>query len=68
VGDGLTVIKVKALLQVHVSAYGEWAPKIDRALRLAALLLGTMPVESPVVESNVLPLPEVSEYNSKRSL
>lgn len=64
-GDGLDVVKVKELLQEHVSAYDEWAPEIDRALRLAALLLGPMPVESPVVENNVLPLAEISEYNSR---
>jgi hypothetical protein len=64
-GDGLDVVKVKELLQEHVSSYDEWAPEIDRALRLAALLLGPMPVESPVVENNVLPLAEISEYNSR---
>ena len=35
-GEGLDVVKVKELLRMHLVAYDEWAPEIDRAIRWAA--------------------------------
>ena len=29
-GDGLDLVKVKELLQEHVTAFDDWAPEIDR--------------------------------------
>jgi hypothetical protein len=64
-GDGLDAVKVKELLQENVKAYEEWAPEIDRVIRIATVMLGPISCELPVVEHHVIPLSEIPEYQSK---
>ena len=64
-GNGLDVIKVKELLHQNVKAYEEWAPEIDRVIRIASVLLGPISCELPAVENHVIPLSEIPEHSAK---
>ena len=57
-GNGLDVIRTKALLRKHVEAYDEWAAEIDRAVKWTAVALGPMSIQQPIEETEVPPLSE----------
>jgi hypothetical protein len=64
-GEGLDTVVVKELLRQHLTAYDEWAPEIDRAVRWAAVMFGPTAAPLPSVETNVPPLCQVPEYANR---
>jgi hypothetical protein len=64
-GEGLDSVKLKELLRLHMEAYDEWAPEIDRAVRWAVVLMGPMAADQPYVEAEVIPLAELPHHAAK---
>ena len=64
-GDGLDVVATKELLQKYFDHYDDWAPEIDRIVRLVAVMFSPMVAPAPYVENNVFPLSEMEEYSSR---
>jgi len=64
-GEGLDVVKVKDLLRLHVEAYDDWAPELDRAVRWAALMFSAPSVSPPYIENECYPLCELRHHRSR---
>ncbi|KAL3921557.1 MAG: hypothetical protein SGILL_002686 [Bacillariaceae sp.] len=64
-GDGLDAVKVKELLRKHVEFFDEWAPEIDRAIRMAETMFNPTPVAQNYVEDHLTPLAEIGQYLSR---
>jgi hypothetical protein len=63
-GNGLDVVRTKEHLQQHLSFYDNWAPEIDRVVRMVAMLLAPVASTQPFVDPKTTPLSEVEHYNS----
>jgi hypothetical protein len=64
-GDGLDAVRVKELLRKHIGFYDDWAPEIDRAVRMAETMFNPTPVAQNYVEDHVTPLAEIEQYTSR---
>lgn len=49
-GNGLNVMKTKELLRKNLSIYEDYAPEIDRGVRWAEVMLGSIEAPKPFVE------------------
>uniref|UniRef100_A0A7S2PAP7 Uncharacterized protein n=1 Tax=Leptocylindrus danicus TaxID=163516 RepID=A0A7S2PAP7_9STRA len=66
-GGGLDVVKTKELLQQHLQLYEDWAPEMDRLVRLVAVMVGPMVAPAPYEENgeDALPLCELEEHAAR---
>jgi len=64
-GNGLDVVAAKELLRKYVGIYDDWAPEIDRGVRMLEVMFNPTPVEPFYVEDNVTPLAQLNEYSSR---
>jgi hypothetical protein len=64
-GNGLDVVATKELLRKYVGIYDDWAPEIDRGVRMLEVMFNPTPVEPFYVEDNVTPLAQQKEYSSR---
>jgi len=64
-GNGLDVVAAKELLRKHVEIYDDWAPEIDRGVRMMEVMFNPTPVEPFYVEDHVTPLAQLKEYSSR---
>jgi hypothetical protein len=64
-GNGLDAVGVKELLRQHLEFFDDWAPEIDRAVRMAETMFNPTPVAQNYVEDHVTPLVEIEQYSSR---
>jgi hypothetical protein len=64
-GEGLDAVKVKELLREYLEFFDDWAPEIDRAVRMAETMFNPTPVAQNYVEDHVTPLVEIEQYSSR---
>ena len=64
-GNGLDVVAAKELLRKYVGIYDDWAPEIDRGVRMLEVMFNPTPVEPFYVEDHVTPLAQLKEYSSR---
>ena len=64
-GDGLDALKTKELIRNNTEKYEDFAPEIDRAVRWAEVMLGSLEGVRPFVEHDICPLSELKEHQDK---